>query len=180
VRAIATQLGIAASSTDFVITIKALQDGTAAAQRERAEALATSQTAADSIAELQVAVSAGQKEKHDLDVRAGQLSAENTDLKASLSTAEEQLTSSETALASVDAELKQKSDANAVLTADNIEFEKGAAANAKTAALLSKKLCSALAMLKEVLPDEVSNAWSNYCSTLLLHACYRSMHNCDL
>jgi hypothetical protein len=43
VQAIATQLGIAASSTDFVIAIKALQDGTAAAQRERAEALATSQ-----------------------------------------------------------------------------------------------------------------------------------------
>jgi hypothetical protein len=155
VQAIATQLGIAASSTDFVNAIKALQDGTAAAQRERAEALVTSQTAADSIAELQVAVSAGQKEKHDLDVRACQLSAENANLKAKLSTAKDQLTSSETALASVRAELKQKSDANAVLTADNIEFEKMAAASAESTALLSKKLCSALAMLKEVLPDEV-------------------------
>jgi hypothetical protein len=173
VQAIATQLGIAASSTDFVIAIKALQDGTAAAQRERAEALATSQIAAESRAELQAAVSAGQKERHDLDVRAGQLSAENADLKAKLSTAEYQLTSSKTALASVGAELKQKSDANAVLSADNTEFEKRAAANAKTAALLSKKLCSALAMLKEALPHEVSSVWSNYsfyCSTMLVHA----------
>jgi hypothetical protein len=157
VQAIATQLGIVASSTDFVIAIKALQDGTAAAQRERAEALATSQTAAENRAELQVAVSAGQKEMHDLDMRAGQLSAENADLKAKLSTAEYQLTSSKTALASVGAEFKQKSDANAVLTADNTEFEKRAAAYAKTAALLSPKLCSALAMLKEVLFHEVSS-----------------------
>jgi DNA repair exonuclease SbcCD ATPase subunit len=119
VQAIATQLGTATSSTDLVSAIKALQDGTAAAQREKAEALATLQTAAGTIAERQVAVSAAQQEKHDLDVRAGKLSAENTDLKAKLSTAEDQLTSSETALASVRAELKQKSDANAVLTADN-------------------------------------------------------------
>jgi DNA repair exonuclease SbcCD ATPase subunit len=173
VQAIATQLGIVASSTDFVIAIKALQDGTAAAQRERAEALATSQIAADSRAELQAAVSAGQKERHDLDVRAGQLSAENADLKAKLSTAECQLTSSKTALTSVGAELEQKSDANAVLTADNTEFEKRAAATAKTAALVSKKLCSALTMLKEALPHEVSSVWSNYsfyCSTMLVHA----------
>jgi hypothetical protein len=179
VQAIATQRGIAASSTDFVVSIKALQDGTAAAQRERAEALATSQIAAENRAELQAAVSAGQKERHDLDVRAGQLSAANTDLKAKLSTAEYQLTSSKTALASVGAELEQKSDANAVLTAHNTELEKRAAANAKTAALLSQKLCSALAMLKEVLPHEVSNVWSSYsfyCSTMLVHACYRSMH----
>jgi hypothetical protein len=57
-QAIASQLRRATSSTNFVIAIKALQDAAAAAQREKAEALATSQAAADSIAQIQVAVCA--------------------------------------------------------------------------------------------------------------------------
>jgi hypothetical protein len=108
------------------------------------------QTPADTIARLQAAVRAAQQEKDALE---GTLLSATTQLTA----ANTKLSASETALASARTELEQKDAANAALTTANTEFEEKAAANAKTAELLSKELCSVHAMLKETLPDKVSN-----------------------
>jgi chromosome segregation ATPase len=160
------------------MAIKALQEGPAAAQRERAEALAELQTAADTIAKLRADISAAQQDKLALDAHAGQLSTESTDFKAKLSTADDNLLSvttqlntvntklsaSEAALASVCTELEQKAAANAALTTANTELEERSAVTAESTALLNNKLCSVHAMLKEALPGEVSNTRNNCCS----------------
>jgi predicted nucleic acid-binding Zn-ribbon protein len=159
---IAQELDATGSSAEAVsAAIKALQDAAAAAQRERAEALAKLQTANDDSAKLQTEVSAAQQEKLDSDARAGQLSTESTDLKAKLSSAE--------------TELGQKTAANAALTTANTELEEKAAATAESTALLSTKLCSLYAMLKEALPGKVSNICSNYCSTILVYISFALM-----
>jgi chromosome segregation ATPase len=148
------------------------EEGTAAAEHEKAEAPAEVQTATDTLAKLKADVDAAEQEKLGLTARTVQLSAENAGLQFKLSTAadslhstsiqlteaETKLSAAETTLTTVSAELKQQAAANAALTAANAEYEKTTAEHAKTAALLGEKLCSVRVMLRGVLPNEVSNA----------------------
>jgi hypothetical protein len=124
------------------------------------------------VATLKADVDAAEQEKLGLAARTVQLSAENTDLQFKLSTtadslhststqlteAETKLSAAETTLTTASAELKQQAAVNAALTAANAEYEKKTAEHAKKAALLGEKLCSVRVMLREVLPNEVSNA----------------------
>jgi chromosome segregation ATPase len=148
------------------------EEGTAAAECEKAEVPAEVRTATDTLAKLKADVDAAEQEKLGLTVHTVQLSAENTGLQFKLSTAadslhstsiqlteaETKLSAAETTLTTASAELKQQAAANAALTAANAEYEKKTAEHAKTAALLGEKLCSVRVMVRGVLPNEVSKA----------------------
>jgi DNA repair exonuclease SbcCD ATPase subunit len=156
INSIAQQLGATGSSAETVATtIKALQDAAAAAQRERAEAVADLQAANADTVKLQADISAAQQDKLALEARADQLSTENTDLKAKLSAAEDDLstagTSATAQLSGVNAELNT---VKAALESAGTELGQKAAAMTE----LGEQVRNVNTMLKRTLSDEVSNA----------------------